>query len=160
MAKKKKQHKTKNQKKRFPVRRVVIGAAAAVLLIAAVVFLVLMTRAEQAKYALNGTDWVAQSAKNASGDEVDVREVYQVRYAQYRGTLSFDDTHHFSLWLQPGDASEGTHTGTYEIAGDKAVATFDSGDVAAFPLVVRDGQVMQIEVAYGDYVVTFVQAQA
>ena len=160
MAKKKKQHNTKNQKKRFPVRRGVIGAAAAVLLIAAVVFLVLMTRAEQAKYALNGTDWVAQSAKNASGDEVDVREVYQVRYAQYRGTLSFDDTHHFSLWLQPGDASDGTHTGTYEIAGDKAVATFDSGDVAAFPLVVRDGQVMQIEVAYDDYVVTFVQAQA
>ena len=105
-----KQKQTNGKKKQ--IKKIVIGSVAAALAVAAVVLFVIQAHRESAGHALRGTQWVSQSAKNASGDEVDIREVYNVKYTQYQGRLTFDDADHFELWLHPGDASDGTHTGT------------------------------------------------
>lgn len=161
MAKKKKtsasaRQKQKNQSKKQLIK-IMIGAAAAVLAVAAVVLFVVQAHRSSAEHALRGTQWVSQSAKTASGDEVDIRQVYNVKYSQYQGRLTFDDQNHFELWLHPGDASDGTHTGTYELKEDKLTAVFDEGTVADFSLMRSDGNVVQIEVPYDDYIVSFVR---
>lgn len=161
MAKKKKasvsdRQKQKNQSKK-QLKKIIIGAAAAVLAIAAVALFVIQAHRDSAEHALRGTQWVSQSAKTASGDEVDIRQVYNVKYSQYQGKLTFDDQNHFELWLHPGDASDGTHTGTYELKEDKLTAAFDEGTVADFSLVRSDGNVVQIDVPYDDYIVSFVR---
>lgn len=145
-----------NRKKK-PVKAIIIGSVVTVLAVAAVVALIINAHHKSATHALCGTQWVSQSAKNASGDEVDIREVYNVKYSQYQGKLTFDDTDRFELWLHPGDASDGTHTGTYELKEDTLTATFDEGTVTDFALTRSDGRIMRIDVDYDDYTVSFVQ---
>lgn len=152
-----KQKQTNGKKKQ--IKKIVIGSVAAALAVAAVVLFVIQAHRESAGHALRGTQWVSQSAKNASGDEVDIREVYNVKYTQYQGRLTFDDADHFELWLHPGDASDGTHTGTYELKEDKLTATFDEGSVTDFALTRSDGEIVRIDVAYDDYTVSFVRNQ-
>ena len=147
----------KQAQKKFPVKKVIGGAVAAVLVAAAVVFIVLTSRQEAAKHVLRNTAWSATTAKNASGDEVDVRQVYNVKYTQYQGRLTFDDTNRFELWLQPGDATDGTHAGTYELTEDKAIAHFDSGETADFLLTRQNCEITVIEIAYGNYTVSFLK---
>lgn len=162
MSKTKKKVNAKKQAKKqpFPLKKLIVGISVSVAAIAAVVWLVVQAHVENAKHVLRGTEWVSQSAKNASGDEVDIREVYNVKYSQYRGRLSFDSDNHFELWLHPGDASDGTHSGVYELSGDKLTATFDNGVVTDFSLVRSDGEIAVIEVRYDSYVVSFVKDTA
>lgn len=159
MAKKKTNNAKQKQaaKKPFPLKKVIIGAVMGAAVIAAVVWLVVQAHVENAKHVLRGTTWVSQSAKNASGDEVDIHEVYNVRYSQYQGRLTFDDENHFELWLHPGDASDGTHSGTYEMADDKLTVTFDEGTVTDFTLKRSDNEISIIELKYEDYTVSFVR---
>jgi hypothetical protein len=88
-----------------------------------------------------------------------VREVYNVRYSQYQGKLTFDGENGFELWLRPGDPSDGTHSGKYEINGDKADVTFDEGAKTAFELTRTEGSITAIDVLYDGYTVTFVRSE-
>ena len=118
MAKKKKKHGPASQdkkKNKFSFRKLLAVAITAAIVSIAVVFIVITARRENAKFVLRNTYWVSQSAKDASGDEVDIHEVYNVRYSQYQGSLTFDGDNRFQLWLSPGDATDGTHSGTYEV---------------------------------------------
>ena len=158
MAKKRKKAGNKSaapKKKPFPVKALIAGIIAAVLVAALVVFLVIQKNQDNARHELRSSYWVSQSAKNASGDEVDIREVYNVKYSNYQGRLEFDKDNGFELWLSPGDAADGTHSGTYEISGDTVKATFDDGSTAEFALTRRDGAIAQIDVNYGEYTVSF-----
>ena len=103
---------------------------------------------------LNDTIWIPSSANNASGDEVDIREVYNSHYSNYQGSLSFASNGTFELWLKPGDPSDGTHTGTYEIAGDKINALFDDDTQSQFDIVTKGGT-QCIVVTYDGYDVYF-----
>ena len=129
MAKNTKKTAVQQTKKKPRFLKIIIGTAVALVCAAAVVLLVIN--------ALRNTEWKSVSALNASGDEVDVREVYNVRYSQYQGKLTFDSENGFELWLRPGDPSDGTHSGKYEIDGDKANVTFDEGTDTAFALRAR-----------------------
>lgn len=143
------------KKKPFPVKALIAGILAVVLIAGIVVFAVVHANRDNAKYALRSSYWASQTAKNASGDEVDIREVYNVKYSNYQGRLEFDKDNGFELWLSPGDAADGTHSGTYEISGDTVKATFDDGSTAEFALTRRDGAIAQIDVNYGEYTVSF-----
>ena len=103
---------------------------------------------------LSNTLWVPDSANNASGDEVDIREVYNSHYSNYQGTLSFSSNGTFELWLSPGDPSDGTHTGTYELSGDKINVLFDDDTQSQFDIVTKGGT-QCIVVTYDGYDVYF-----
>ena len=147
--------KKQRAKKKFPVRNLIICIIAAVLIALAVVFIVIAAQQDGKAHELRNTYWVSETARTASGDEVDVREVYNVRYSTYQGRLTFDGENGFELWLQPGDKGDGTHTGTYELDGDKGTAKFDSGDEATFTILRSNGTVSEIDFDYGDYTVGF-----
>ncbi|MBQ1453164.1 MAG: hypothetical protein IIZ23_04265 [Ruminococcus sp.] len=156
-AKKKKPAKKNKQpaKKPFPVKPFIGACIAAVLIAGLVVFLVFKTNEDNKKHLLRSTYWSSISAKNASGDEVDIREVYNVKASTFQGRLEFDKENGFELWLNQGDKDDGTHTGTYDLSDDKLTATFDSGDVVDFPVIKNGGDIVRIDAPYGDYVVSF-----
>lgn len=158
MAKKRKNSgkKPETQKKKpFPVRALIAGILAVIFIASLVVFLVIRANMDNAKHELRSSYWVSQSAKNASGDEVDIREVYNVKYSNYQGRLEFDKDNRFEIWLSPGDSTDGTHSGTYEISGDVLTATFDEGTKAEFALTRKDGEITRIDVNYDEYTVSF-----
>lgn len=162
MAKKKKKPASQKQKqatKKSPLKAILIISVAALLIAAVVAVIVVQSNIDNEKHALRNTYWVSRSAKNASGDEVDVREVYNVKYSQYQGRLSFDDKDRFELWLQPGDAADGTHSGTYETQGDKVDVVFDEGTETQFLLTHSGSDITAIELNYGDYTVRFVKSE-
>ena len=103
---------------------------------------------------IKDTVWVPSSADNASGDEVDIREVYNSYYSNYQGTLSFESNGTFELWLSPGNPTDGTHTGTYELAGDKINVLFDDDTQSQFDIVTK-GEKQCIVVTYDGYKVYF-----
>jgi len=159
MAKNTKQPTVMQTKKKPRLRKIIIGIAVALVCAAAVVLLVINAHSESAKHVLRNTEWKSVSALNASGDEVDVREVYNVRYSQYQGKLTFDGENGFELWLRPGDPSDGTHSGKYEIDGDKADVTFDEGTKTAFALTRTEGSITRIELNYDGYTVAFARSE-
>ena len=159
MAKNTKQPTAMQTKKKPRLRKIIIGIAVALVCAAAVVLLVINAHSESAKHVLRNTEWKSVSALNASGDEVDVREVYNVRYSQYQGKLTFDGENGFELWLRPGDPSDGTHSGKYEIDGDKADVTFDEGTKTAFALTRTEGSITRIELNYDGYTVAFARSE-
>lgn len=144
-------------KKKRSAKKIIITAAVLCVIAAGIVLLVINAYADKAKQVLNNTSWISQTAHNASGDEVDVREVYNVKYSQYQGRLTFDGENGFELWLSPGDASDGTHSGKYELKDDKLYATFDEGTKTEFELIRKDGKITEIDIRYNDYTVGFYQ---
>ncbi len=158
MANKKKKPAQKSQpnsKKKFPIKPVIAAVIAAALVAALVVLIVIRTSEDNAKHVLQNTAWVSQTAKTASGDEVDIREVYNVKYSNYQGNLTFDGENGFELWLRPGDISDGTHRGTYELDGDKLKVSFEGGSDTEFILTRNNGEIVRIDVPFEDYVVSF-----
>lgn len=148
----------KGQKK-FPLAKAITAVVIVTAVAALTVFLVMKTHADNARFALKNTHWISKSALNASGDEVDVREVYNVRYSNYQGRLDFDGDNHFELWLAPGDVDDGTHTGTYELKENSVTAAFDEGTVVQFDVVRENGKIERIDVGYDDYTVCFYPAE-
>ena len=110
---------------------------------------------------LGGSQWIPDSARNASTDEaVPVQEVYGTYYSNYQGSLTFKDDNTFELWLSPGDASDGTHSGTYEVKDNTVKATFGDGTKSTFTLK-RDGtQIVSVQMDYEDYKVSFKKQEA
>ena len=103
-----------------------------------------------------GTDWVSSSAVNASGDEVEMAEVYNTSYTSYQGSLSFKDDGTFSLWLTPGTSEDGTHSGKYTVNGDTITAAFDDGETTTSFYIHRNGdKIESISLNYEDYEVYF-----
>lgn len=108
---------------------------------------------------LKNTYWESVSAYNASGDEVDMQQVYNNYYSSYQGSMRFKDDNTFTFWMSPGNPEDGTHSGvyTYNHEDDTISVEFGSGDKAKFDIVrKKDNTIKRIEVPYGDYIVYFV----
>lgn len=132
----------------------------AVILAVAVVFAVILikgcTESSANTKGLVDCQWTPSSAHNASGDEVELSEIYNTYYTNYKGSLTFNSDGTFSLWLSPGDISDGTHTGEYIVKSEDTVeAYFDNGTNTTFELQRKDGAVEGITVNYSDYEVYF-----
>ena len=97
-------------------------------------------------------------AFDASGDEANLKEVYDNRYDAFTGSLDIMGDGTFSFWMSVGYADDGTHKGEYTYDRSKEVlnATFDNGDKAKFRIIRKDGGAIDyIEAPYQDYKIRF-----
>lgn len=86
--------KKKNKKKKTTA---IISSviAACIFIIAAIVAVNVLSPSVTAE--LTSSAWVPEGAKNASGDEVEMSEVYNTNYSAYQGSMSFSDDGTFTL---------------------------------------------------------------
>ena len=162
--KKKKKPVADNQKstKKLHKKRIVTVVTIAVL-IAAVITVAFISKScydSSSNAQLVSSTWVPTSAKNSTGDEVELSEVYKNNYSNYQGSLTFSKDGTFSLWLTPGTPDDGTHSGTYEVVDDGTIkAVFDEGTQTVFKINRDNNQVNSIVMNYDEYSVCFTKQQ-
>lgn len=145
----------KIKSKKRKVRTIVVLVIVAAVIACTVTAVILINQHNKAANQLYDTRWVPVSAKNASEDEVELSEVYDVKYSNYQGNLTFDKEGTFQLWMSPGLPEDGTHTGTFELDGDTIKATFDEGTKTEFYIQREDGLIKTIKLGYDEYTVYF-----
>jgi hypothetical protein len=153
----KKAHTNVSKKKKIKKSTLIISVALAVVIVAVIATAVILKVSNSVKNSqLYNYSWTSVSATNSSGDEVDMSEIYNVNYTTYQGTLNFNEDGTFSFWLTPGEADDGTHTGTYDFVDSTTInAQFDDGTETTFTAVSNNGEVSAILISYDDYEVTF-----
>ena len=77
----------KKNKKKKTTAIVTSVIAACIFIIAAIVAVNVLSPSVTAE--LTSSAWVPEGAKNASGDEVEMSEVYNTNYSAYQGSMSF-----------------------------------------------------------------------
>lgn len=143
-----------NKKNKANRKKAIISAVAFPVLVVVIGSLIFSMKDNSGE--LVNTRWISTSAVNASGDEVEMAEVYNSVYSTYQGSLSFRDDNTFSLWLTPGAVEDGTHTGKYSIEDDTISASFDDGETnTSFYIHRKDGKIEYISLYYEDYEVYF-----
>lgn len=151
--------KSASKNKRGKQKRLKIIIAAVIFAVAVVFSVILIKGCAESSANTNGLvdcAWTPSSAHNASGDEVELSEIYNTYYTTYKGSLTFNTDGTFSLWLSPGDISDGTHTGEYSVKSEDTVEVyFDDGTNTTFELQRKDGAVEGITVNYNDYEIYF-----
>ena len=159
----------KKNKKKKTTAIVTSVIAACVFIIVAIVAVNVLSPSVTAE--LTSSAWVPEGAKNASGDEVEMSEVYNTNYSAYQGSMSFSDDGTaiasvevssddgtFTLWLSPGSPDDGTHSGKYTVsASDKVNLSFDDGTNTSAALTQKNGKVSAVVLKYNDYEITFVK---
>lgn len=141
----------KNKSKKMPI----FVISAIVIIVALVVVISLFNLGSNAS-ELYDYMWIPNIAHNASGDEVEMSEVYNTNYSSYQGSLTFKDNGTFSLWLSPGSPDDGTHSGTYKLESeDKIAIQFDEGTQTTFDIIRDNGEIKNIIVNYNTYEVKF-----
>lgn len=156
--KKKTSVKSNTNKSKKSKKAPIILACASVIVIAVIALAVILnfSGSNDIKSGLCDNQWIASSAKNASGDEVEMAEVYKTNYSAYQGSLTFREDGSFSLWLSPGSADDGTHTGKYKLRSDEEIeAYFDDGTNTIFKVCEDNGKAVGVIVNYNDYEVYF-----
>ena len=148
-------HKNKKKIKKLPI---IIGSLLAIALLSVIIsFLINYYSKAAANNELCDYAWIPVTANNASGDEVEMSEIYNTNYTSYQGSLAFRDDGTFSLWLSPGTPDDGTHTGKYSVLDDVSISvTFDDGTETGFDIIRNDNNSIDyIVVYYSDYDVYF-----
>ena len=147
--------KSKIKKKNKTVKTIIALVITAAVIACVVTAVVLINQHNKAANQLYDTKWVPVSAQNASEDEVELSEVYDVKYTNYQGNLTFGKDGTFQLWMNPGLPEDGTHTGTFELDGDTIKAAFDNGTKTEFYIQRENGLIKTIKLGYSDYTVYF-----
>ena len=144
----------KNQSKKLPI---IIGIIIVAIIIAATAISIVSCTSQQNRdNELCSYQWIPSTAKNASGDEVEMSEIYNTNYTSYQGSLTFNDDGRFLLWLTPGTADDGTHTGSFTINSDDEIeAYFDDGTNTTFKIERKNGNANGIIINYNDYEIYF-----
>lgn len=144
----------KKQSKKLPI---IISCIIVAIIIAASAILIVSCSSQQNRQnELCSYQWIPSTAKNASGDEVEMSEIYNTNYTSYQGSLTFNEDGRFSLWLSPGTADDGTHTGSYTVnADDEVEACFDDGTNTKFRIERKNGSANGIIINYNDYEIYF-----
>lgn len=161
MAKKKSKKSTAKskqpQKKQIKKLPIIIGIIIVAIITAATALsIVSCTSQRNRNNELCSYQWIPSTAKNASGDEVEMSEIYNTNYTSYQGSLTFNDDGRFSLWLTPGTADDGTHTGSFTVnSNDEIEAYFDDGTNTIFKIERKNGNANGIIINYNDYEIYF-----
>ena len=144
----------KNQSKKLLI---IISCVLCAILIAVVTISIVSCSSQQSRNdELCSYQWIPSTAKNSSGDEVEMSEIYNTNYTSYQGSLTFKEDGRFSLWLSPGTADDGTHTGSFNVNSDDEIeAYFDDGTNTKFRIERKDGTVNGIIINYNDYEIYF-----
>ena len=160
MSKKKAKKTSKNNKSvsKHKTSKAPFIIAAICIAIAVAVIVLINTFGNSLKSELVNSAWVPASAHNASGDEVEVGEIYNTNYTTYQGSLSFEDDGTFEFWLSPGAPDDGTHGGKYTIKDNSVIdVTFDNGESQNFKIEDKNGHIASITAEYEGYKVQFVK---
>ena len=144
----------KKQSKKLPI---IISCVIVAIIIAASAILTVSCSSQQKRNnELCTYQWIPSTAKNASGDEVEMSEIYNTNYTSYQGSLTFNEDGRFSLWLSPGTADDGTHTGSFIVNSDDEIeAFFDDGTNTKFKIERKNGTANGIIINYNDYEIYF-----
>lgn len=144
----------KKQSKKLPI---IISCVIVVIIIVASAILTVSCSSQQNRNNEFCTyQWIPSTAKNASGDEVEMSEIYNTNYTSYQGSLTFNEDGRFSLWLSPGTADDGTHTGSFTVNSDDEIeAFFDDGTNTKFKIERKNGTANGIIINYNDYEIYF-----
>lgn len=144
----------KNQSKKLLI---IISCILCAILIAVVTISIVSCSSQQSRNdELCAYQWIPSTAKNSSGDEVEMSEIYNTNYTSYQGSLTFKEDGRFSLWLSPGTADDGTHTGSFNVNSDDEIeAYFDDGTNTKFRIERKNGSASGIIINYNDYEIYF-----
>ncbi len=149
-------HSKNNSAKKKRLKIITAVVIFAVVVVFAFIFIKGCVETSKNTKGLVDCQWTPSYAHNASGDEVEMSEIYNTYYTNYKGSLTFNSDGTFSLWLSPGEASDGTHTGEYSVKSDDTVeAYFDDGTNTTFKLQRNDGEIEAITINYNDYEIYF-----
>ncbi len=169
MKKKNKQKQKKKQQQQLPsniipfempkskrdIKPVIIGLSFVVAIAALITYIMLKPPTTQEE--ISRILWSADSAQDASGDEVEMDEIYKSYYSSYNGSITFSENGTFNFWLGPGNPDDGTHTGTYTVKDSSTLsAVFDNGKQTEFKINRTDGEITSITADYNGYTVSFV----
>lgn len=134
-----------------------IAVLSAITLIIVIVAVVAQnTDTAKIKNELCKTKWTPVSASDASGDEVEMAQIYNTYYSSYKGSLEYFDNGSFSFWMSPGVPDDGTHSGIYEVAdGETVNMYFDDGTNTKFSIKSEDNKIISIQVNYDEYQIVF-----
>ncbi len=161
MSKKSTKRKKQNPPKKKSYIKQIVAAIISVAVIAVCVVVIIFAKScydSTTSAKLADSSWVPSNAHNSSGDEVELAEVYNSDHTSYQGSLSFADDSTFSLWLTPGDPTDGTHSGTYSVVDDETIdALFDDGTETQFSVEKSGDEITSISLNYEDYEIKFVQ---
>lgn len=159
MSKKKKRNPHTKKPKKKSIKPLIITLCAAAVVIGAIVAAYVLWQ----NFSLEATDfvnkeWVSVEAFDSDGEKVDIFEVYDVTYNNYNGRLNLKGDGTFDFWMSPGDADDGTHSGSYSYDRDKEQLnmTFDSGEKAKYKIIRKNDSIERIEVPYNGYTVYFI----
>lgn len=149
----KSKHPPKKQSKQLLI---IISCVIVAIIISSAILIVSCSYRQNRSNELCVYQWIPSTAKNASGDEVQMSEIYNTNYTSYQGSLTFKDDGSFSLWLSPGTADDGTHTGSFTVNSDDEIeAYFDDGTNTKFEIKRKDGVADGIIINYNDYEIYF-----
>ncbi len=156
MSKKKKRKNKKSlpSKKKKSYKSLIITLAVVLILGAVIAVSCIITYNSSPESAGIVKTFTCSKAYNASGDEVELGEVYNLRYDNYQGSMTLNNDYTFTFWMTPGAKDDGLHGGSYTYDKDKDIinATFGSGEKVKFKIARNpDGQVNHIEVPYQGY---------
>lgn len=156
-SKKKTQNKNNTIKESKSRRNKIIALISGILVVAVAAVIIIFSLINSSKYSqFCDYVWTPTYAKNASGDEVEMAEVYNTKYSSYQGSLSFKSDGTFQFWLSPGSSLDGTHSGTYSISDNSEIdVTFDDGTQTSFTVEYKDNKADCIKVNYNGYDVYF-----
>ena len=155
--------KSKKAKKRQPPKKsgkkaVIITVCVALAAVLLIVGGVLLDRLTNIKYVdFVGKSFQSEAAYDKKGKEVDLNEIYNVRYDNYHGSLNFKEDSTFSMWMTPGP-DDGSHNGTFTYnRGENVIGgEFKNGEKVKFKIVRnKDGTLKRIEAPYEDYTIYF-----
>lgn len=150
-----KEQRDKLKIKKRRIKTIVVTSIAAITLACVIAAIVLAAQYNARAKQLCDATWTPVSAKDASGDEARLGDIYDVMYTNYQGSLNFNKDGTFDFWMAPGLPDDGTHTGTYELDGDTINVTFDEGTQTKFYIQRDKGFIKTIELGYNDYTVYF-----
>lgn len=144
----------KKQPKKLPI--IIICIIVAIIIAASAILIVSCSSQKNLQSELCSYQWIPSTAKNASGDEVEMSEIYNTNYTSYQGSLTFNEDGSFSLWLSPGTPDDGTHTGSFTVNSDDEIeAYFDDGTNTKFRIERKNGTANGIIINYNDYEIYF-----
>lgn len=143
-----------NQSKKLPI--LISFIVVAIIIAATAISIVSCSSQQNRNNELCFYQWIPSTAKNASGDEVEMSEIYNTNYTSYQGSLTFMDDGKFSLWLSPGTPDDGTHSGSFNVNSEDIIeAYFDDGTNTTFKIERKNGSVNGIIINYNDYEIYF-----
>lgn len=143
------------EKQRKAKRNTIITVIAVVLIAAGITTTAILSVTLNPVNTVKGA-WSSVSAVvTATGETADLKEIYNVYYSNYTGSLTLNEDGTFSFYMTVGEDT-GNNNGTYTVTDHTIHGVFESGAKAEFTFVPgAHREADAIKAPYGEYTITF-----